>query len=433
MRSVNGRLKFFSTDYENLDDGDKQYVYGQFVDECLDRIRWVTVVAFLGEAVLMNMDFLAGFFEANPLNYLNLFAELLIIFSSLIVYLQGQRMYRLNEKNVRKKALIIGAYKYCLFFSVALFIFTDVYVRQSPLGAYIVFFFIFQIVPFYRWIDNAVIFGIYSLFISGLYLMSVPNADAAALFSIIFIYVAFGLSTECLRSFFIKKIVNNQISRLMTMRFEKLATQTIMALANAVEAKDLYTKGHSQRVAKYSREIAKRMGYDREKQSEIYYIGLLHDIGKIGVRDSVINKNGRLDEEEYAEIKKHPNIGYDIMKNITEIQDISMGAKSHHERYDGAGYPDGLKGEEIPKIARIIAVADAYDAMTSTRSYREVLPQAVVREEIEKNSGKQFDPEIAQIMLKMIDEDKDYRMRKPAGKQIANSEEPKQKERINES
>lgn len=211
-----------------------------------------------------------------------------------------------------------------------------------------------------------------------------------------------------------KKTINDRKNTLMTERFSKLATQTIMALSNSVEAKDLYTKGHSKRVAKYSVELARRMGYSKEQQDEIYYIGLLHDIGKIGVSDSIINKNGRLTDAEFAEIKKHSVIGYDILKDITEIPGISIGAKWHHEKYDGTGYPDGLSGADIPEVAQIIAMADAYDAMTSTRSYRDAMLQSRVRDEIEKNIGTQFAPEIAKIMLQMMDEDKEYRMQ--AGK-----------------
>jgi len=152
------------------------------------------------------------------------------------------------------------------------------------------------------------------------------------------------------------------------------------------------------------------MGYTKDRQNEVYYIGLLHDIGKIGVRQEVLTSTSKLTDEEFAEIKEHPYKGYEILKSITEIPDIGMGARWHHERWDGNGYPDGLKGEEIPVIARIIAVADAYDAMTSNRSYRSLLAQDIVRGEITRNKGKQFCPEIADIMLKMIDEDKDYKM-----------------------
>lgn len=140
-------------------------------------------------------------------------------------------------------------------------------------------------------------------------------------------------------------------------------------------------------------------------------MGLLHDIGKIGIPDEIIRKTSGLTEKEYTLIKSHPVIGYNILKNISEIPDLAVGARWHHEKYDGTGYPDGLKGEEIPLMARIIAVADAYDAMASRRSYRDVLPQQVVRNELEMGKGKQFDPYYADIMIAMIDDDMGYQMR----------------------
>ena len=140
-------------------------------------------------------------------------------------------------------------------------------------------------------------------------------------------------------------------------------------------------------------------------------MGLLHDIGKIGVPDEIINKDSRLTDAEYAAIRKHPAIGSDILKTIEEIPDIMVGARWHHERYDGHGYPDGLAGTEIPPSARIIGVADAYDAMTSKRSYRNILSQEVVRSEIERGKCTQFDPVYADIMLEMIDEDIRFTMR----------------------
>ncbi|WP_026651557.1 HD domain-containing phosphohydrolase [Butyrivibrio proteoclasticus] len=192
---------------------------------------------------------------------------------------------------------------------------------------------------------------------------------------------------------------------------ENLFLHVVESLADAIDAKDNYTKGHSGRVAAYSKEIAARYGYDEKRQERIFMMGLLHDVGKIGVPDEVINKPGHLTEEEFACIKKHPGIGGKILSNIKEMPELSAGAKWHHERYDGTGYPQGLSGEDIPEEARIIAVADAYDAMTSNRSYRGVIPQAKVRTEIENGKGSQFDPKFADIMLKMIDEDKEYLMR----------------------
>ena len=195
------------------------------------------------------------------------------------------------------------------------------------------------------------------------------------------------------------------------LKIEKLTYQSLETLASTIDAKDKYTNGHSKRVADYSREIARRMGKDDDEVIAIYFMGLLHDIGKIGIRDDIINKTSRLTDEEFMVIKNHPTIGYNILKNMTEIPNIEYGARWHHERYDGKGYPDGLKGEQIPEYARIICVADAYDAMTSTRSYRAVMPQEKVRNEIENCKGKQFDPIISQIMIEMIDEDINYTMK----------------------
>ena len=189
-----------------------------------------------------------------------------------------------------------------------------------------------------------------------------------------------------------------------------LSTQVMMALASAIDAKDAYTNGHSVRVANYSRELARRMKKSSQEINDIYYIGLMHDIGKIGIPNEIITKPGRLTEEEFAVIKSHPTIGADILKKISEMPDIYIGARWHHERYDGKGYPDGLHGEDISEVARIISVADAYDAMTSRRSYRDMLPQDVVKAEIEKGKGSQFDPVIATYMIDMIEEDSEYQM-----------------------
>ncbi len=196
-----------------------------------------------------------------------------------------------------------------------------------------------------------------------------------------------------------------------TQEIEGLSLHVVHSLADAIDAKDAYTKGHSGRVADYSREIAKRFGYSAERQEEIYMMGLLHDVGKIGVPDEVINKPGKLTDEEFAKIKTHPGRGAKILENIKEMPKLATGARWHHERYDGRGYPDGLAGENIPEEARIIAVADAYDAMTSHRSYRDVIPQEVVKGELEKGSGTQFDPRFAAIMLEIIKEDVDYKLR----------------------
>ena len=192
---------------------------------------------------------------------------------------------------------------------------------------------------------------------------------------------------------------------------EKLLLELTQALATTIDAKDKYTSGHSRRVAEYSKMLAAALGKDEKTQQEIYLFALLHDIGKIGIPDGIINKRDKLTEEEYAEIKRHPEIGYEILKSITTLPNLKIGVRWHHERIDGSGYPDGLKGNDIPEFARIISVADAYDAMTSNRSYRSSLPQDVVRAEIQKQIGTQFAPEVAEKMLEIIDNDKDFKLR----------------------
>ncbi|MBR6159998.1 MAG: response regulator [Lachnospiraceae bacterium] len=203
--------------------------------------------------------------------------------------------------------------------------------------------------------------------------------------------------------------------RKQTKRAERLTMEMMMALSHTVDAKDHYTKGHSERVAAYSAEIARRMGKSHEEQRAIYEIGLLHDIGKIGIPEEIINKTERLTDEEFAKIKEHTIIGCEILKDIVDMPELTAGARSHHERYNGGGYPDGLARDAIPEVARIICVADCYDAMTSTRTYSEPKPQAKVRAEIERCAGQQFDPDIAAVMLAMIDDDKDFIMNERTG------------------
>ena len=183
--------------------------------------------------------------------------------------------------------------------------------------------------------------------------------------------------------------------------------QTAESLANAIDAKDRYTHGHSTRVASISRQIAERAGLPEEECRKIYFSALLHDVGKIGVPDVIINKEGKLTDEEFEHIRQHPILGYQILSSIKQSPELSVGAHYHHERYDGKGYPDGMKGEEIPETARIIAVADAYDAMTSSRSYRKELSYEKTKEELRKGMGTQFDPKYAQIMLDIIEEGAD--------------------------
>ena len=194
----------------------------------------------------------------------------------------------------------------------------------------------------------------------------------------------------------------NQI-RKMNEELEKSYLETIQMLMYTVEAKDPYTRGHSDRVSEFSVLIGKKIELP-ENELEILKIGgLFHDIGKIGISDAILQKQGKLTDEEYAEIKKHPIIGANILSNVTLFKDILPIVKHHHERFDGKGYPFGLEGEQIPYLARIAAIADTFDAMTSKRSYRDAMPIAVVKDEFRKCKGTQFDPNLAECFIEILE------------------------------
>ena len=181
-----------------------------------------------------------------------------------------------------------------------------------------------------------------------------------------------------------------------------ITEQSLAAIADTIDAKDSYTRGHSSRVADYSVAIAKKLGFSQQELDNLYYTALLHDIGKIGIPDYILNKPDKLTAEEYEVMKEHPQKGGNILRNITIIDEIKDGAAYHHERYDGKGYNSGLKGEEIPLIARIIGVADSLDAMASTRTYRTARSLPYIISELKKNAGTQFDPNIAKIMIDLL-------------------------------
>ena len=183
----------------------------------------------------------------------------------------------------------------------------------------------------------------------------------------------------------------------------QMGNETILAIANAVDAKDSRTSMHSHRVANYAKMIAREYGFNEAEQDNLYNAALLHDIGKIGIPDAVLNKPGRLTDEEYAIMKSHVTRGADILKDFTLIDHAADGARYHHERYDGNGYPDGLKGEEIPLYGRIIAVADTFDAMTANRVYREAQDFDYVMNELHRGRGTQFDPTFLDIFLGLIE------------------------------
>lgn len=190
----------------------------------------------------------------------------------------------------------------------------------------------------------------------------------------------------------------------------ELFYKTIRAISNALDTKDSYTNGHSLRVTLYSMILAKELNLDDSYMEDIEIAGLLHDIGKIAMPKSILCKNGKLTDEEFLVMKSHPVRGEKIVINIKKLQMISEWVKSHHEKWDGTGYPDGLKGTQIPLPGRIIALADTYDAMTSTRPYRTALSHEVAISEIKRCAGTQFDPNLAEIFIKLEAKINDARM-----------------------
>lgn len=383
--------------------------YLHFIDDTILRLKNLSIAIAIAELCMLLLDFSGGFFNAHPLNIMNMIAELMLISSSAIYFVVCRRFEKKAVYSEKQKVTIIVGYRIVIMLAALMFIFTDIYVRHKSLGTYMVFLFILEITPAYKPLTNWIQYGVFGLLTVGGYFIFVSKR-LSTLFGTMFIFISFAICTDYLRRYFVSQLESYYAAKQSDSKFRQLSVQSISALASAVEAKDLYTKGHSKRVASYSMEIARKMGYPEDVCHDVYFIGLMHDVGKIGVPDAVINKNDRLNDDEYAEIKKHPAIGYDILKQITELPGISEGARWHHERYDGKGYPDGLSGKNIPEIARIIAVSDAYDAMTSNRSYRQLMPQSAVREQFVKNSGTQFDPQIASIMIEMIDADTDYKM-----------------------
>lgn len=183
---------------------------------------------------------------------------------------------------------------------------------------------------------------------------------------------------------------------------EMIITQSITTFVNFIDAKDPYTKGHSSRVALYAKEIARRMHMSLTEQQQLYYIALMHDVGKIGIPDAILNKKGALTQEERDIIESHTTIGGDMLKSFTSIDGIIEGALYHHEQYGGDGYPKGISGQDIPLYARIICICDSYDAMSSNRCYRRHLDKDTILSELRGNAGTQFDPDIVKYMIDMI-------------------------------
>lgn len=219
-------------------------------------------------------------------------------------------------------------------------------------------------------------------------------------------YVWCGLVLIFIAAVIVSLIYSRRTVRLELQKNEyfDIINQSFLTFANMIDAKDKDTNGHSLRVALYSRELAKKLGFDANEQQRVFYIGLLHDIGKIGTADAVLKKNGKLTSDEYSEMVAHVIIGGEIIKDFSAIDDIEAGVRFHHERWDGKGYAEGLKGTEIPLRARIVGIADAFDAMTSDRVYRKAMETSEARAELLRCAGSQFDPDMVPKMVELIDE-----------------------------
>lgn len=190
------------------------------------------------------------------------------------------------------------------------------------------------------------------------------------------------------------------------LELEEFTNSIIDAFSVCIDGKDSYTNGHSLRVAQYTRMLAIKLGESEDVAQKFYNIALLHDIGKIGIPDDILNKPGKLTDEEYDIVKTHPYRGFEILKRVKSEQNLINGAKCHHERFDGKGYPARLMGEKIPWVARIISVADAFDAMSSTRPYRKKQPMNYIIQEFKNCSGGQFDPTVVKAFLDLYEEGK---------------------------
>ena len=356
-------------------------------------LGWFIIVSIL--LVTYTIEVLKG---GRPLSYLCLFIPFLVI-PLIAVYL----MYRKRPDWRRLSRFIIGGY-FIMYSFVLLTGNTNlVFTYMLPLLAFLILYHdpnLILMTGLASVVANVI--AIVNWFRIG-YLTYETSNQAEIQIAVIIMcfvgsYVAAKLYNEITHQNYeyVKKLSkkNEQI--------ERMTTQSITTFANALDAKDPYTEGHSERVSAYSTRLARELGLSEEEIDNIRLVALLHDIGKIGVPDSVLKKPGRLTDEEFGMMKQHTVVGSEIIKDINSIPGVVIGARYHHERYDGRGYPDGLKGEEIPFIARIIAVADAFDAMTSNRIYRKHLSTEQVLSELEKGAGSQFDPTIANLLVDML-------------------------------
>ena len=384
---------------------EKSPEYLQDISE--EDVKWLTYMSLLGASLLYNLIiFLNAFFGKILLKLENIsqFLFLNIMFSSISLTIAnniGNSTFSSipNLKYVfNLSCTIISFFVAFTFYKFDVLLFSEI-VRKKIKISWKLF-----IIPPYLF---TFIYSLYAL-------LRAANADLydsnEYLMNVLAYFLGIGIIFLFIWAFYIviKNILATNEAIKAKDEIKTLSVEVMEALAHTIDAKDEYTKGHSVRVAKYSKMLCEKLGLSDEEGESVYYMALLHDIGKIKVPNEIINGTSKMTDEEYKIMKLHPVVGFDILSEIKSRPDLMIGARWHHERYDGKGYPDGKAGEDIPYFARIIAVADSYDAMTSNRSYRKYLPQDVVRSEIEKNSGTQFDPNVAKCMLEIIDADVNY-------------------------
>jgi len=262
---------------------------------------------------------------------------------------------------------------------------------------------------------------IFSIFDTGIYLILASLLEQKSLIKIItqetwlivlvdFIAIApFGIIIATLYNYnkfavflFLGPLLLARFSYKLYVDMKKMYSETISALSNAVDAKDQYTSGHSHRVAEYAVEISRRMGFNEAQIDKIRTAAILHDIGKIGVNENILNKPGKLEEHEFVEIRKHPEIGSNILLQVSNLSEIAKIIMYHHERYDGEGYPSGIGKDQVPIESYIISVSDAYDAMTTNRPYRPALDRDVAIQIIIDEAGKQFHPDVVKAFVRYM-------------------------------
>jgi HD-GYP domain-containing protein (c-di-GMP phosphodiesterase class II) len=401
--------------------------------------RKALIILELSAMILLNFDRIAYLYDgdASSTGYVMARISNFLIFTMTLVVIYAFNTYIIDvlttDGGLKETPVALRVVNYIILLGIILIIisqFTGLYYtfdannvyHRAPL--FIICYILPVIAPL---IQLSVILKYNSLISRGIFvsLLLFIIVPMVASFIQIFVYgfaftdMAF-IATGAILFLFALKDINDKVERANKIQIDylrnekenaqKLFGHMAQAFTGAIEAKETYTQGHSQRVAEYARTIAEKSGRSEDFCNEVYYAAFMHDVGKVGIPEAIVKKHDHLTPEEEASMREHPLIGGRILASISEYPYLSDGARFHHERYDGTGYPDGLKGEEIPEIARIIAVADAYDVMTSRKSYRGPLPQAIVRDEIIRNSGAQFDPEFADAMVKIIDADREYKM-----------------------